>query len=375
MRIGIDAHAAERDGTGNCTYMRGLLIGLSALKNTHQYYVYAINPEHPFYSRFKPLENFHIKQQKPSISMLRIPFALARLSFVDRIDVLHVQYVAPPISRGRLVVTIHDLAYIHIPDTFSRFERFRSKALVPLNARKAAKIICGSFYSMNDIVKFCGVDKAKIEVIPYDVPPSFKSLSIDLSNSADVLSQYGINKKFIFSLGRLNNRKNLDTLIKAYETLRSRRGIDIGLVIGGNKDYLSQRILDAAINSRYKDDIVVTGYIDEAHLPHFYHSAEVFVYLSMFEGFGLPPLEAMSCGCPVVASNITSLPEVIGDAGTLVDPHDVNSIIQAIYEPIVDTRLKAQMQQRGLERAKLFDWSTAAERTAKIYEEVYKSGG
>ncbi len=372
MKVGIDAHSAERDGTGNCTYIRGLLLGLSQIDKENQYILYAININHPFYKNLENSENFRIKPLKYKRPIFRIPISLAKESFVDKLDILHIQYNAPPVHRGKLILTIHDLAYIHFPEAFDRFQRYRLKILVPLNAKKAKRIICGSHYSKKDISEFCKVDEAKIEVIPYGVNSSCKTFESESKKRKEILAKYGIKEKFIFSLGRLNERKNLSSLISAYKYLRDAGKMDISLVIGGNKDFLFEKILMEIKNSGYENDIILTGYIDDKDLPVIFSSAELFVYPSLFEGFGLPPLEAMICKCPVIASNVSSIPEVVGNAGILVDPNNVDEISRAIYRVTSNPELREEMKKKGYEKGQMFRWETTAKKTLNIYEEEHK---
>jgi len=371
MRIGIDAHSAERDGTGNCTYIRGLLSGLSQVDKENHYILYAINLNHPFYQKFKNSKNFRLKALKYKRPIFGIPISLAKESYVDKLDILHVQYNAPPIHRGKLIVTIHDLAFIHFPETFDRFQRYRLKILVPLNAKKAKKVLCGSHYSKKDISEFYKIEKSKIEVIPYGVTAFGNVAERDSEKSKNILAKYGIKEKFIFSLGRLNERKNLSSLISAYKDLRDSGALDFKLAIGGNKDFLFGKVLTEIKRSGYENDIILTGYVDDKDLPILFRNAEFFVYPSLFEGFGLPPLEAMANGCPVIASNVSSIPEVVGDAGILIDPNSVDEISHAMNKVTSNPDLKEEMREKGLEQVQLFNWETTARKTLDIYEQVY----
>jgi glycosyltransferase involved in cell wall biosynthesis len=371
MRIGIDAHAAEREGSGNCTYIRGLLTGLAEIDDKNDYILYVTNIHHPFYNDFRHIKNFSLKLLKPKHPIIRIPFSLARKTLIDNLDILHVQYIGPPFIKGKLIVTIHDLAFIRLPNYFSNIERMRSRILIPKNAKRATKIITGSHFSRKDIIQLCKVEAGKIEVIPYGSPDLDHSLQ-NQQLKEKVLNTYGIKKKFIFSLSRLNFRKNLESLIDAYTTLRKNEEMDLALVIGGKKDYFADNILKKIKNSGYEKDIILTGFIPDDQLPIFYSSAEIFVYPSLFEGFGFPPLEAMRYGCPAITSDVSSLPEVVGEAAILINPLDVVDISDAMGRVISDERLKKRMTTKGLERARLFNWKKTAKKTLETYEEAYR---
>lgn len=366
MIIGIDAHHAEKDGSGNCTYTRGLLLALKQIDRKNDYYLYVTNKKHPFFKNFEGIHNFHIKSLNLKNPIFRIPILLSLRSFLDGLDVLHVQYIAPPIHKGKLVLSIHDLAFFHYTETFSPFERFRSKLLIPWNAKKAQKIITCSEYSKNDIIRLCGVSPEKVEVIYYGAP------SFDLTRRIDRkdLKRWGIEGRYIFSLSRLNARKNLNFLTQAFDRIKERGYKDLKLVIGGKKDVLFDKIEKTLENSPYKNDIILTGFIPDEDLPIFYSTAEVFVYPSLFEGFGFPPLEAMAFGCPVITSNVTSLPEITGNAALLIEPTSVTAMEKAILEIIENRKFREELIQKGKERVKLFNWKETARKTLEGYKDT-----
>lgn len=373
LRIGIEAHAAERDGTGNCTYIRGLLSGLAHIDRDNHYLVYVTDPDHPFYRGLHGHGNFELRHLRFRHPLLRIPIELARRSRTDGLDLLHVQYIGPPRHRGRLVVTIHDLAFLHDPRSFGRFERFRSRLLIPLNARKAARVLTCSQYSRRDILRHCRIEEDKVRVISYGASFGSGSRIADDQKEA-VLSRHGIRKPYILSLGRLNLRKNLGRLVSVYARLRRENRTPAGLVIGGKKDHHFDEAMRVIRDSGYERDIRLTGFIPEADLPALYQQAEVFVYPSRFEGFGLPPLEAMACGCPVVTSNTTSLPEVTGDAAILISPDSEQELTAALSRVLTDPGLRSGMIEKGLARAAGFTWEKTARDTLAAYREAAESG-
>jgi len=367
--IGIDSHAAERDGTGNCTYIRGLLTGLARIDRDNRYRVYATDPGHPFYARVRRTENMELRRLRFRHSLIRIPFELAWRSRADRLDLLHTQYIGPPIHHGRPVVTIHDLAFLHDPRSFNRFERFRSRLLIPANARHAARVLTCSDYSRRDIIHSCGIPDDKIRVIPYgteyhDLPGR------PAAERNEVLARLGIRKPFILSLGRLNLRKNLGRLISAYSRLRRDKRTTALLVLAGKKDHLAEQAQRAVTESGYESDIRLTGYVPQPDLPVLFQEAEVFVYPSRFEGFGLPPLEAMACGCPVIASDATSIPEVTGDAAILIDPDSEQDLADALIAVLTDLDRRAGMIDRGRKQAARFHWDRTARETLAAYREA-----
>jgi len=366
MNIGIDVHAAEADGSGNCTYIRQTLKALLALDPPHDFFLYATDLAHPFYGEIPRRPNIKLREIRRYQPLVRIPVFLARATFRDKLDVLHVQYIAPPFHRGKLVATIHDLAFLHVPETFSRFFVRRSKVLIRRTAHKAARVITGSRYSYDDIAATYGLDPRKIEIIPYGVSPEFGRG--DDGRDKSVLEALGIRPPYVLCVGRLNPRKNLISLARAFERMKAETGLPHQLVIAGKEDFEAAKTL-AAI-PRVRGEIILTGYIPDADLPALYRKADIFIYPSLFEGGGLPLLEAMSAGVPAIASHATSLPEIIGDEGILVDPLLEDEIKNALIRMATDVALREECRKKGRSRAAQFSWDAAARKTLRVYEEI-----
>jgi glycosyltransferase involved in cell wall biosynthesis len=346
--------------------VRNVVEELIRIGNNNEYFLYISNDKHPYYERFRNRSDVHLYAIPGKNPFLRIPL-LGLRTFKDKIDVLHVQYIAPPWYRGKLVVMIHDLAFLHFPQCFNRFERMRSTYLIPKNGRKADAVLTVSQFSKNDIVDVIKIDKSKIEVTYNGIDPAFNEKYTDMQ-VAEVLQPLGIRQNYILSVGRLDPRKNLVRLIAAYIALKKEHRISHKLVIVGKKEYLSGEITKAI--SGLEDDIIMTGYVPAGMLPLLYRGADVFVYPTLFEGFGLPCLEAMACGCPVVSSKNSSIPEVVGSAGMLVDPYNVDEIAAAILSVISNKDLRVKMNTAGIERARQFSWENTARRTLDVYERV-----
>jgi len=293
------------------------------------------------------------------------PLALARA----RIDVVHVEYVAPPLCPARVVVSVHDIAYERYPQFFTPGEVARFRALVPPTIRKAAAVLTLSEYSKRDIVRRYNVPPDKITVTHLAADPMFRPIH-DEGRLADVRERYGTGGEFILSVGNLQPRKNIKTLIEAYVRLRRADATRHRLVLVGKKAWLHDDIFAAARASGYADELVFTGYVPDADLVALYNAADLFVYPSIFEGFGLPPLEAMACGTPVVTSNTSALPETVGDAALTVDPLDVEALAEAIALILTDRTLHAHLSQRGPQRATIFSWEDTAHKTRDVYHDV-----
>ena len=206
MRIGIDAHAAEQDGTGNCTYFRNLILEMARIDSKNEYFIFATNKNHPFYRNLEKYHNFQIVAITGSPAWFRVFVSLALATFKTKIDVLHIQYFAPVIHRGRLVNTIHDLVAFHFPEYFSRFERMLFKYLLPPGARKADRILTASEVSKNDLIRLLNIPEEKIKVSFCGVSEIF-STPLSGEQVKEVRDRYSIHGKFLLYVGRIDPRK------------------------------------------------------------------------------------------------------------------------------------------------------------------------
>jgi glycosyltransferase involved in cell wall biosynthesis len=285
--------------------------------------------------------------------------------------VLHVQFTAPPFSPCPVVVSIHDLSFEHLPETFKWRSRKQLRITVRRSARQAAQVIALSEYARGDILDSYHVNPEKVSVIPLAAPGHFRPVS-DEEELQRVRQTYGIEGDYILSVGAIQPRKNLSRLVAAYSHLRWAKpeGKLPKLVLVGKCAWLYDETLRTIKQLEVSNSVVLTGYVPQADLPALYSGALCFVYPSYFEGFGLPPLEAMKCGAPVIVGDRTSLPEVVGDAGVLVDPFNVDEIAYAIQRVTADGELRAQLRVKGLERAKLFDWQETARQTLAVYKKA-----
>src|SRR5262247_186903 len=371
MRIGIDAHAIGARQGGNETYIRGLIKSLAEIDGDNLYTIYLANAgaaaqwREGFANQYK---NFSVKLLPPPTPLVRVPVYLTYELFRRPVDVLHVQYTAPPFCRIPVVVTIHDLAFERMPETFTRRGSFQLKLTVRRTAKKAARIATVSEYSRQDLLSVYKLPPEKV-VVTYNGVESHFTPRPDLPNeSQEIRSRYGISRDFLLAVGSLQPRKNLIRLIRAYAKLRGERA-DFApqLVIVGRRLWLTHEIFDEVKRSRWAGDVILTGYVADEDLPALYRAARAFVYPSLFEGFGLPPLEAMACGTPVVTSDVSSLPEVTGAAALLVDPLDVDALADAIRRLWTDEDLRRDLRARGLSRVRRYTWDATARLTLEVY--------
>lgn len=370
LRIAIDAHSVGTGLAGNESYATNLIESLAEIDSVNQYTIYVTRPEavERFGNRWS---NFTVRTTLPHTPLVRIPLTLSRELRKNPVDVLHVQFTAPPFSPCPVVVSIHDLSFEHLPETFKFRSRTQLRLTVRRSARKAAHVIALSEHARADIIDTYGLEPDRISVIPLAAPAHFAPVT-DEKELQRVRQTYGIEGDYILSVGSIQPRKNLRRLIAAYSNLREARpeGKLPQLVVVGKRAWLYEETLRAIRELELSRSIILTGYVPESDLPALYSGAKCFVYLSYFEGFGLPPLEAMKCGTPVIVGNRTSLPEVVGDAGLLVDPFSVNDIAAAIERVVADVDLQSKLRVKGIERARLFDWRETARQTLAVYEKT-----
>jgi glycosyltransferase involved in cell wall biosynthesis len=370
LHIAIDAHSVGAQLGGNESYATNLIEALAEIDQTNRYTLYVT--KQPAIDRFaNRWPNFNVRLTLPHTPLVRIPVTLTRELRRHPVDLLHVQYTAPPFSPCPVVATIHDLAFEHLPETFNRRSWMQLRLTVRRTARKAAHIITVSEFSRQDISLTYGIAPERITVTPEAAPPNFAPVT-DQAEISAVRARYGFGKNYILSLCSIQPRKNLICLIEAYSLLRRLRpeGKLPQLVLAGKRGWLDSDTIRAAENSEFGRDIVFTGYVAAPDLPALYSGAVCFVYPSYFEGFGLPVVEAMQCGVPVITGNRTSLPEVVGDAGLLFDPFDSRALVEAIQRILNDSDYRAKLRAQGLKRASEFSWRTTAELTLRAYQQA-----
>jgi len=372
MRIGIDSHLAEKAGTGNCTYTRNLILHLSRLDRVNHYVLFVTDRNHPFYNEVKDFSNVEIVPICGSPSWFRVFFSLCAASHRLNLDVLHVQYFAPLGHRGRLVNTIHDISWFRFPQFFSRFERFLFKFLMTSSARRSDRIFTVSGLSKEDLVSLIHLPENKIKVIYNGISKRFISDTREPEETRKICSRYGLTGNFLLYVGRIDPRKNLSCLVQAYAFLRSKHSVSHQLAIAGTVHVQPEDLQQVVKNCEFREDIRFCGYVADEDLPALYSGADVFVYTSEYEGFGLPPLEAMASGTPVVASDISIFHEILDDAAVLVNPLDIEAIAEGIYRILSDSTLRKNLVETGKVRAGKFNWDSTAQQTLQNYEEVIK---
>jgi glycosyltransferase involved in cell wall biosynthesis len=368
MHIAIDGHTIGTQLAGNVTYVTNLLEALADIdtKNSYTVYVFLLDAEQRYRDRW------------PNVNVRRLDRRAGRLgrylwSFrtplrEDKPDIFFVQFNAPRHIECKLVTAVHDLSFEHLPETFRWHEAPRMRYAIRRTALRSDHVVACSEYSRQDIIQTYKLPESRVTTVHLAAPDFLQKVTAPERLNA-IRDKYALPNDFILGVGSIQPRKNLERLIAAYAIVARKNPIP-PLVLVGKKAWLHESSVDAAMMHGVADRVIFTGFVPDEDLAALYTAATIFVYPSLFEGFGLPPLEAMACGAPVITSNRTSLPEVVGDAGIMIDPYDVAAIADAMERLLADAQLRFIMSARGIERAKTFSWEKTARETLNVFERV-----
>ena len=390
MIIGIDYTAAVRQRAGIGRYTRELVAALLALENPHQYVLFAATGGIGRQASNVKCQASNVKRQTSSVKFRTIPISdewMARLwhrlrlpipveAITGPLDVFYSpDFVLPPTRRStRTLLTVHDLSFLRYPEAFVPKLRRYLERLVPRSIARADVVLADSAATQADIVSLLGAPPDKVQVLYSGVHPRFRP-EAEPGERERLQARYGIgDRPYVLSVGTVQPRKNYIRLIKAFTRLQTCKPANLQtcklanlqLLIAGGRGWLYQGILAEA--EKHPDRVRLLGFVDEADLPALYRNAALFAFPSLYEGFGLPVLEAMACGVPVVCSDASSLPEVAGDAALLVDPHDEDALAEAMARGLGETDLRREMITRGLAQAARFTWERAARQLAGMFD-------
>ncbi len=359
MRIGVDAsRAVVRPRTGTENYSYHLIREMLALGRAHDYTLYFNQPPAP-----GDFATGGAAERVIPFPRLWTHLRLSAEMRTDPPDVLFVpSHVLPIVHPARSVATVHDLGYLYWPKAHPLARRWYLHLSTLFNARASSRVIAVSQLTADDLVRQYGVPPEKIAVIPEGCGPEYRPQSADAI--AGVRSRYGLAGRYVLVVGTIQPRKNIGRLVEAFGRLRQAAG-DVTLVLAGKPGWGAAPILRriAAASS-----VRILGYVPDRDLPALLGGAEALAFPSLYEGFGLPALEAMAVGTPVVCADNSSLPEVVGDAGLLVKPTDVDAIATALGLLLEDAPLRDELRRRGLERASAFTWTRCAAATLDLLE-------
>jgi glycosyltransferase involved in cell wall biosynthesis len=398
MRIGIDITSAVRQGAGIGRFTRELVRALLALEAPHHYILFAATgglPRAVWQPRLDYITQTAAQNLEFEICNLKLVsddwlhrfWHRARLPvpvevFVGRVDLFHEpDFVLPPTLRGTpTLLTVHDLTFRRDPDSALPKLRRYLERVVPQSVQRATHVLADSAASKADLVELFGATPEKITVLPGGVDGRFAPVD-DAEYLANIRHKYGIGSApFILSVGTLQPRKNYVQLIRAFARLRplvaQEQAIEIAnlkLVIAGAKGWLYDEVFAEIKQQGLEESVILPGFVDDEDLPALYSAAMVFAYPSLYEGFGLPVLEAMACGTPVVTSNVSSLPEVAGEAALAVTPTNLAALSGALLNALADETLRVRLISRGYMQASQFTWESSARQLLTVYEKYARS--
>ena len=375
MRIAIDYTPALRQGAGIGRYTRGLVEGLRTVAAATEITLVlaadaVTNP--PGTLPALPMRRIPLSTRQQAILWHRLHVPLPADRFVGPVDIYHSpDFVLPPLHRARGVMTVHDLSFLQVPDCADPGLRRYLERAVPHALRRATRILADSVNTKQDLVTLLGVDAARIDVVYPGVGPQYTPVTDEAQLQA-VRDRFAITGPFILALGTLEPRKNYVNLIRAFAALHTSAQLPHRLVIAGGRGWLYQSIFDTVTQLGLQRQVQFLGYVDEADLPTLYSLADAFAFPSRYEGFGIPVIEAMACGTPVVTANNSSLPEAAGDAALLIDAGDVDGLAQAMQRVLTDDALRVTLRQRGFAQAARFTWTGAAQSLLAAYARTMK---
>jgi glycosyltransferase involved in cell wall biosynthesis len=370
MRIAIDARKLRDFGIG--TYLRNILMELSRLDRETEYVVLC-RPDDVESGEVLG-RNFRMVPETAApysiAEQFRIPLALAR----EGVKLVHEpHYVLPPLVRCRSVVTIHDCIHLMFPEYLpNKLAHLYAKGSMWTATRKADRILTVSEASKKDILHFFNVAPEKVEVIYNAIDERFLAPA-DAKRMDLVRQRYQLDHPFALYVGNIKPHKNIERLIDAFGRARTRGPDNFKLIIIGDEISKYPALRQSVHKHKLDKHVRFLGFQPMETLAAFYRLARAFVFPSLYEGFGLPPLEAMACGTPVVTSNVSSLPEVAGGAALLVDPYDEDAIADAMIRAVTDESLRAELIEKGVQRARTFSWTHSVKKIHGIYMEVAKA--
>ncbi|MGB4147031.1 MAG: glycosyltransferase family 1 protein [Acetomicrobium sp.] len=336
-------------------------------------------PDLPLGWKERPKTHYHFYAPLPKVSLLLLSKCFGEKvsrPLMAAVDVAHfTNFTAFPIRGAKTVLTVHDLAFLRFPRTIELKNYITLKACLRFSLDIADRIIVPSFSTKKDIVDLYKYPEEKIVVIPLGVNHDIYMPIADI-HSLNAFKQKHSLGRYILFLGTLEPRNNAARLLDAYSILCKKMGVEQtpDLIFGGGRGWKNKvfEVKYQNLDKSIRNKIRFLGYLPQEELPLLYSGADVFVFPSLWEGFGLPPLEATACGTPVVTSNVSSLPEVVGDAAILVDPNSAEEIADAIYQILIDEHLALSLRSAGLTQAAKFTWSNTALQTYKVYESTVK---
>ena len=374
MIIGIDATPLPQRPVGAGHYIIQLIRALARQAGDEQLVVFCQRSGVPLLgvSESPRLRLVTLPDKSPPMRLLWEQVIFPSLANHYRLDLLHsLHYTMPLAYPGRRVVTLHDMTFFLFPHLHTLPKRYFFRFFIRTSSRRADALIADSESTRQDAIRLAGTPPEKIFTAQLGVTPEFRQVR-DQIPLQQVRQKYQLPEHFLLYVGLLEPRKNLPTLLQAYAAIADQLP-GHRLVIAGRKGWMFEEVLRQVEQSNLAEKIHFTGYVEQSDLPLVYNMADVFIYPSIYEGFGLPVLEAMACGTPVITSSVSSMPEIVGDAGVLLSPDDPRALAGAMLHLVNDPAERQRLSHRGLERAAAFTWERTAAQTIAVYHHVLSS--
>lgn len=371
MKIAIDARMyGNEECTGIGAYIKNLTDKLFEIDKNNEYVLFL---REPAFSKFnEPSEGVKKIKVTPRWYSYAEQFILPLQFAREKFDLIHYPHFNSPILfPKKSVCTIHDITPLFFPGHKMNFflRRLAYRTAFTSTLHKASKIIAVSRSTKNALLQHFHLNPEKIAIIYEGVDEHFKIID-NYGIINEIKNRFNITKPFIFFLGVWRGHKNIENLIKSFNSLKDKYKIEHQLVLGGREDLHYTNVRAAINDSPYKNDIITPGYIKDDELPHLYNAADAFALPSFIEGFGLIAIEAQSCGCPVVSTNTTSMPEVLADSALFFEPNNCDEMAEKIFQVLTDRALKQSLIEKGLKNVKRFSWQRCAKETLEVYKSI-----
>lgn len=384
MKIGLIVDRLDYGVHGSGNYVYNITRKLLEIDRENEYVLIHVKKQglqEPYHDVFNKSEELMIeapmivpdKLKKTVSKFIYLPKAIRNENF----DLVHEMSQLKPLPYipSLKVITVHDLIawslkgkeFFKELSVSEKFYKNIENRMLKNILKNPIHVIAISNKTKEDITEYFGINPDRMSVIHHGIDEIFRPLN----SVEDITNNYGINDPFILYVGNLEPRKNVDGIIASFYKLKKRGVAHKLVIVPATKGHYYDKILRMLKELKLEKEVIFTGFISPNDLPRMYNAADLFVFPSFYEGFGLPPLEAMACGCPVITSNTSSLPEVVGDAGIMVDPYDIDGLAKAMHEVLSNNKFRNNMIKKGLERAKMFSWERCARETLCVYEKVY----
>ena len=368
MKIGIDGRFLAPKPSGNGVLSQMLITHLAAMETEHNFVVYLTR-------KFDLIqkERFRLKEMN---WLHRNPHARFLFTFSSElkknpVDIFHAIYTVPFNIPSKVVLSLIEFFWITEPELFpgNQLKRYQYTLMTHYGVRKAERIIVPTNYVRKRLMETFKIKEAKVDVVPLGVNPYYLD-RLPKKEIDRVLKKHAITPPYVLFVGNLHPRKNVERLIQCYNRIQKEERLPVKLVLAGEKVWRYGQIINKVNTSPYRENIRMTGYISLNDLRAIYQGANLFVFPSLEEGFGIPPLEAMASSVPVAAANASSIPDVVGDSAILFDPLDLSDMKKAIMEGLQNSSLRSILIERGNQRVKEYSWAESARKTVRIYEDI-----